>query len=159
MTDYVPMTREGYDKLKAELDKMESVDMPQILERLANARSEGDLRENAEYHGQREAQGMLQARINERRSILSRAEIIDPSTIDQSKISLGATIVVKDLDTDEDEELSLVGKGEDDIFENKFLVTSPIGQGLLGKKAGEKVEIQVPRGKLRYKILEIKYGS
>lgn len=159
MTEYVPMTREGYDKLKAELDQMESVDMPQILERLANARSEGDLRENAEYHGQREAQGLLQAKINERRSILSRAQIIDPSTIDQSKIALGATIVVKDLDTDEQEELSLVGKGEDDIFDNKYLVTSPIGQGLLGKKAGDKVEIAVPRGKLRYQVLEIKYGS
>ena len=105
----IPMTREGYSKIKAEVERLESEQMPVILERLAAARAEGDLKENAEYHGARESQGMLQAKINQLKTKLSRANIIDTSNINKSEVAFGATVRVKDLDIDDEEEITLVG--------------------------------------------------
>lgn len=157
MTDYVPMTREGYDKIKAEIDHFENVEMPKIAEKIAAARAEGDLKENAEYHGQREAQGMLQAKINMLRGKLARASIVDPSTLPKDEVGFGSTVVVKDLDFDDEETFVLVGAGDEDYDTGKILITSPIGQGLLGKKVGDKAEIKVPKGTLKFKILEIRH--
>src|SRR5262245_14511467 len=157
MTDLIPMTRAGYEKLKAELDQLQNVEMPKIAQRIATARAEGDLSENAEYHGARESQGMLQAKINLLRDKLARAQLIDLSKVDKSQISFGATVVVKDLDFGDDESFTLVGAGEEDYDSGKINVTSPLAQGLLGKKVGDKVEIPVPAGTTRFKILEIKY--
>jgi len=153
----IPMTRDGYNKLRAELDRMETEEMPVILERLATARSEGDLKENAEYHGARESQGLLQARINEIKGKLSRATILDPATMPQNEIRFGATISVKRLSTGETEEYTLVGAGEEDYLEGKILVTSPLAQGFLGKKKGNKVKIQVPAGTVEFEILSVSY--
>src|SRR5205814_10556233 len=97
MSDLIPMTRTGYDKLKADLDQMETVEMPKVSQRVADARSEGDLSENAEYHGARESQGMLQAKINLLRDKLSRASIMDPSKTPKGLVAFGSTVVVKDL--------------------------------------------------------------
>jgi transcription elongation factor GreA len=155
----IPMTREGYNKLRAELDRLETEEMPVILERLALARSEGDLKENAEYHGARESQGLLQARINEIKGKLSRATILDPSTMPQGEIRFGATISVKRLSTGETEEYTLVGAGEEDYLEGKILVTSPLAQGFLGKKKGNKTKIQVPAGVVEFEILSVSYGD
>lgn len=157
MTDYVPMTREGYDKIKAEIDHYENVDMPKIAEKIAAARAEGDLKENAEYHGQREAQGLLQAKINMLRGKLARASIVDPATMPKDEVGFGATVLVKDVDFDDDETFILVGAGEEDYDSGKILITSPIGQGLLGKQVGEIAEIKVPKGTLKFKVLEIRY--
>ena len=157
MTDFIPMTREGYNKKRAEIARLEEEEMPKIAERIAVARSEGDLSENAEYHAQREAQGMLQARINKMKSDLSRAVIVDPSKVPTDEVAFGATVVVKDLDADDEEEFTLVGAGDEDYDEGRYLITSPIGQGLLGKKVGQVVEIPVPRGTLRYEVLSIRY--
>lgn len=159
MSDIIPMTRAGYDKLKAELDHMESVEMPAIEHRVAEARAEGDLRENAEYHGARESQGMLQAKINLLRDKLNRASIVDTSAGPRDQVAFGATVVVMDLDFDEEEIYILVGAGEEDYDQGKILVTSPLAQGLIGKKVGEKAEIPVPRGTLKYEVLEIRYES
>ena len=157
MVDYIPMTREGYNKKKAELERLEHEELPKIAERIAAARDEGDLSENAEYHGQREAMGMLQAKINKLKSDLARASIIDPAKVPKDRVALGAKVIVHDLDLDEQEEFILVGAGEEDYDAGKYLITSPIGQGLVGKKIGEEVEIPVPKGTMRFKILEIQY--
>ena len=159
MTAPVPMTREAYDRKKKELDQMQFEDMANIAEKIATARAEGDLRENAEYHAQREAQGMLQAKINKLREQLSFARIVDPDQIPKGEIAFGATVILKDLDLDEEEEMTLVGAGDEDYDAGKYLITSPLGQGLLGKKVGDSVEIEVPRGTLRFEILEIRYES
>lgn len=155
--DTTPMTRKGYDKLKAELDHMENEQMPEIEKRIAEARAEGDLKENAEYHGARESQGMLQAKINMLKSKLSTADIIDMSTMPKDQVVFGATVKVKDLDFGDTEEFTFVGAGEEDYDEGKILVTSPLGQGLLGKKVGEKVAVEVPAGTNNFEILEIRF--
>lgn len=157
MSDLVPMTRTGYDKLKAELEQMESVEMPKLAQRVAAARSEGDLSENAEYHGARESQGMLQAKINLLRDKLARASIVDPSRLPKDEVVFGATVVVKDLDFGDEEIFTLVGAGEEDYDSGKILVTSPLAQGLLGKKIGQKVEIPVPAGTMKFEIIEIRF--
>jgi transcription elongation factor GreA len=157
MSDLIPMTRAGYEKLKADLDRMENVEMLVITKRVADARSEGDLSENAEYHGARESQGMLQAKINMLRDKLARASLVDLSKVDKSQTSFGATVLVKDLDFGDNEEFTLVGAGEEDYDTGKINVTSPLAQGLLGKKVGDVAEIPVPAGKTRFKILEIRY--
>ncbi|MEM8864973.1 MAG: transcription elongation factor GreA [Planctomycetota bacterium] len=159
MTDAVPMSRSGYDKLKAQLDEMENVDMPAITERIAEARAEGDLKENAEYHGAREEQGMLQAKINLLKSKLSKATIVDMSTLPKDQVVFGCTVKVKDLDFGDSEEFTMVGAGEEDFDEGRINVTSPLAQGLIGKKVGEKVEVEVPAGTNRFEILEIRFDE
>ena len=156
-TDRVPMTQEAYNKHRETIDHMENVEMPIIAEKIAEARAEGDLKENAEYHAQREAQGMLQAKINELKSKLSRATIVDPSKIPQDEVAFGATVTVLDVDLDDEEKITLVGDGDEDYDNGKYLITSPIGRGLLGKKKGELAEIQVPKGVINFKVLDISY--
>lgn len=157
MSDYVPMTREGYNKLKAEVERLELVEMPQIAEKIADARAEGDLKENAEYHAQRENQGMMQAKINALKAKLSKAHIIDPSTLPKDEVVFGATVKVKDLKFDDEEEYTLVGMGDEDYDVGKILTTSPFGQALMGKKIGQVVDIQTPGGVLKYEILSIEF--
>lgn len=156
MTERIPMTRTGYDKIKGELEHLQNVEMPKILERLAIARSEGDLSENAEYHGARESQGLLAARIGAIQDKLSRAVIIDSAQFPKDEIGFGTIVKVKDLEFDDEEEFTLVGHGEEDYDTGKILVTSPLAQGLVGRKVGDRVEIDVPQGKLRFEILAIR---
>ena len=157
MDDLVPMTRGGFNKIKADLDRMDNVEMPAIAEKIATARSEGDLKENAEYHAQREAQGMLQAKINLLKAKLARAQIIDPSTLPRDQVCFGATVTVKDVDLGDEEEYTLVGAGEEDYNKGRILITSPLGQGLLGKKIGETAEIPAPKGSYELEIISISY--
>ncbi|MDO5308090.1 MAG: transcription elongation factor GreA [Planctomycetia bacterium] len=157
MSDQIPMTREGYARLKKEIERLENEVMPPILERLANARAEGDLRENAEYHGARESQGLVQAKINDLKSRLGRALIIDPSTVPHDEIRFGARIVIEDIEEEETMTYTLVGAGDDDPEEGRILCTCPLALGLLGKKVGEIAEVKVPAGLIKYKILEISY--
>jgi transcription elongation factor GreA len=151
----VPMTQEQYDKKKAEIDRMANVDMIEVTKRVATAREMGDLSENAEYHAAREDQGMLQARIDMERDRLARAVIVDPASLPAGTVVFGARVRIKDLDSGEVEQLELVGPGDEDYENNKILTSSPRAKGLLGKKVGEVAEITVPRGTLRYEILEI----
>lgn len=157
MSDRIPMTRTGYDKLKAEADELETVEMTKITQRLAAARAEGDLSENAEYHGARESQGMLQAKINLIRDKLARAVIVERPTEATDEVVFGATVVVKDLKFGDNEEFVLVGAGEEDYDAGKINVASPLAQGLLGRKVGENVSIDVPAGTMKFEILEVRF--
>jgi len=158
-TDRVPMTREGYEKLKADLDRMQNVEMIEVAKRIAAARDLGDLSENAEYHAAREDQGMLQARIDQKKEQIARAYIVDQSSLPRDTVVFGTRVRIKNLDSGQFEVYELVGPGEEDYDKNKILTTSPRGQGLLGKKVGETVEIKVPRGILKYQIVDISFPS
>jgi transcription elongation factor GreA len=153
------MTREGYEKEKAKLDHMQNVEMIEVAKRIASARELGDLSENAEYHAAREDQGMLQARVDALKDRLARAYIVDQSSLPRDAVVFGARVRIKNLDSSEFEEYELVGPGDEDYDNNKILTTSPRGQGLLGKKIGDKVEIKVPRGTLRYQIVDISFPT
>ena len=157
MSDRVPMTQEGYNKIKGEVEHMQNVLMPEITKKIAEARAEGDLKENAEYHAQRDNQGMLQGKIQQLKAKLAMAQIIDTSQIPTDQIAFGATVKIVEAGDDDEEEITLVGAGEEDYDNGKYLITSPLGQGLLGKKVGEIAEIDVPKGKLKYEILAITY--
>jgi transcription elongation factor GreA len=153
--DRIPMSREGYEKRKAELDRLQNTEMLKVAKRIAAARDLGDLSENAEYHAAREDQGILQARINDLHHELSRAYIVDPNNLPNDQVVFGTRVRVLDLDDKVEEIYELVGPGDEDYDNNRILLSSPIGQGLLGKKKGEVAEIRVPRGVLRYEILDI----
>ena len=155
--DRIPMTKEGYEKKKADLDRMKNIEMIEIAMRIATAREMGDLSENAEYHAAREDQGHLQARVNELENKLSNAIIVDRSRLPTDVIVFGAQVKVKDLDGLDIEIFHLVGPGDEDYNTNKILTHSPIGQGLLGKKIGEIAHIVVPMGTIRYEVLEISF--
>src|SRR5438045_3658470 len=153
-TGRIPISKEGYNKKKALLDRMKNEDMPRIAEQIALARGFGDLSENAEFDAAVEAQGMLQARINDLQNELSQAYIVErPTSADRA--AYGTRVRVLDLELNEEEDFILVGPGEEDYDQNKILITSPIGQGLVGKQLGEEVEVQIPRGVLKLKIVHI----
>jgi len=156
--DRNPMSQEGYDKLKTEVDRLTGPEMIEITRRVATARELGDLSENAEYHAAREDQGMLQARIYELRDRLNRAFIVNLDSLPKDLVVFGTRVRVMDLDMNEEEEFELVSMGLEDALHNKILVSSPIGQGLLGRKVGDQVEIPVPSGKVRFKILAISFN-
>ncbi|MEI8370446.1 MAG: transcription elongation factor GreA [Planctomycetia bacterium] len=157
MSDRIPMTQSGYEKLRAEVENMNSVEMPKIAARVAAARSEGDLSENAEYHGARESQGMMQAKINLLADKLARAVIVERPKETNGEVVFGATVVVKDLKFGDEEIYVLVGAGEEDFDAGRINVASPLAQGLLGRKVGETVAIDVPAGTMRMEILEVRF--
>jgi len=157
--DRIPMTREGFEKKKAELDRMVGVEMIEVTKRVASARDLGDLSENAEYHAAREDQGMLQAKIDMLKDQLSRAFIIDKGSLPTDSVAFGSRVKVMDLDMDEEETFELVGPGQENPDKNRILTSSPIAQGLLGKKKGEVAEIPVPRGTLRFKVVAIEVAD
>jgi transcription elongation factor GreA len=157
--DRIPMTREGYDKLKAELDRLKNLEMIEVTKRVAAARDMGDLSENAEYHAAREDQGILQARVNDMSDRLSRAVLVDTNSLPKDTIAFGSKVKVMDLDLDEEETFELVGPGQENPDTGRILTSSPIGQGLIGRRQGETVEIEVPRGTIRFKVLEISAAS
>ena len=159
MSDLVPMTRAGYDRIKAEMEHLQNVEMPKIEAQIGRAREEGDLNENAEYHGQREAKGLLQAKINVLRDKLARASIVDPAKLPTDEVAFGATVIIKDLDYGDEETFTLVGAGDEDYDAGKILITSPIGQGLVGRKVGDTAKIEVPKGVLKYQVLDIRYDE
>lgn len=153
----VYMSKEGYEKLTKELDEMKNVKRAEIQEEIATARAHGDLKENAEYHAAREAQGLLEAKIRQLDDKLARTEIVDSSNIPTDAIHFGAKVEVKDLDTGDIEHYELVGAGDDDPINDKILVSSPFAQALLEHKVGDEVEVNAPMGVLKYKILKIDY--
>ena len=149
------LTQEGYEKLKNELEYLQTTRRREISEALAEARAHGDLRENAEYDAAKNEQGLLEKRIAELDAMLAAATIIDESRIDKSKVYVGATVTLHDLDKDRELQYMLVGKEEANLREGKISIESPVGRELLGKSAGEEVSISIPAGTLRYKIRNI----
>lgn len=152
-----PISREGYDKLTEEIRKLEEEVMPVIVEAIAEARAEGDLKENTEYHGQREAQGMTQAKINQLKTKLASCEIVDKASLPKGVVTFGSTVTVKDLDMGDLETYEFVGPGEEDYTGDvmKILTSSPLASSLAGKKVGDQVEVEVPRGTLKLEVVEI----
>lgn len=157
MAELVPMTRERYNQIRSEVEQLETVEMPQIAEKIAEARAEGDLKENAEYHAQRENQAFVQAKINQLKQQLANAYIIDPSKLSKDEVGLLSTVTVKDLDYGDEEQFTLVGAGDENYDTGHILSTSPIGAALMGRKVGETVEVEVPKGVLKFEVLSIKF--
>ncbi len=153
--DQVILTREGYEKLVDELNFLKTKKRREVANLLEHARALGDLSENAEYESAKHAKEQLEARIMMLEAKLGRARIVDNSEVRSDKAFLGASLEVKNLDTGDVFRYSLVSQDEADISQGKISVTSPIGKGFLGRGSGEKIEIQIPAGKVRYEILKI----
>jgi transcription elongation factor GreA len=151
------MTEQLKKKLQDEIAALEHELSHELPKELKKAVALGDLSENAEYHAAREDQGMLQARIDALKDKLGRAYFVERSTLPVDEVAFGARVRVKDRDLGDEEVFELVGPGDEDYNNNKILVGSPIGQGLLGKKIGETVEIKVPMGTVRFEVLEISF--
>jgi len=149
------MTEEGFRKLKEELTYMESVQRPEISRQIAEARDKGDLSENAEYDAAKEAQGMLEAKIAQLKGLIASARLIDEDSIGTDFVQIMNKVTIRNLKTKKDMTYTLVSESEADLKRGKIAVNTPIAQGLLGKKVGDVVEIQVPSGMLTFEILEI----
>ncbi|MCA9068621.1 MAG: transcription elongation factor GreA [Planctomycetaceae bacterium] len=156
--DRQPISRKGYDKIKAEIAKLED-DISKVAEQIKLAREEGDLSENAEYHGQRETQGMLQAKVNQLKSKLADCYIVDPSSMPKDEVCFGSIVTVKDVSDGLEEQYQLVGPGEEDYNSDpmKILTSSPIAQGLIGKKVGDQSEVEIPAGQVTFEIVAIDF--
>ena len=155
--DKVPMTVQGHVALEAELKVRQQEERPRIIQAIAEARSHGDLSENAEYHAAKEAQSHNEGRVAELEDKLSRAEVIDVSKLSGSTIKFGATVTLVDEDTDEEKVYQIVGETEADVKSGKVSVTSPTARALIGKKSGDSVEVNTPGGGKSYEILKVAF--
>lgn len=154
----VPLTVVGAEQLKAELQHLKSVERPSVIAAIAEARSHGDLSENAEYDAAKERQGFVEGRIAEIEGKLSNAQIIDPSTLDaDGRVVFGATVQLLDMGTDDEVRYQIVGDDEADIKLGKVSVNSPIARALIGKEAGDVAEVQAPGGLREYEVLDVQY--
>ncbi|PIY73457.1 MAG: transcription elongation factor GreA [Rhodobacterales bacterium CG_4_10_14_0_8_um_filter_70_9] len=153
----VPMTAAGYAGLDAELKKLKSVERPAIIQAIAEAREHGDLSENAEYHAARERQSFVEGRIKEIEGLMSRADVIDPLKVAGDTIKFGATVKLIDEDTEEEKVFQIVGEVEADIEHGKLNIKSPLARALIGKAAGDSVEVMTPGGGRCYEVLTIAY--
>ena len=153
--DRQPISEEGYSKLREEIRVLEDERIPDVREKVAEARAEGDLKENAEYHGQRESLGMLEAKLNQLKNKLSHCVIVDKSKLPKDVITFGSRVTVKNLDDGDVEQYEFVGPGEEDYTDEvmKILTTSPLASALMGKKVGDQAEYEAPIGVLRYEVV------
>ena len=151
-----PITSEGQQKLRSELDNLKNVKRQEIIDAISEARAHGDLKENAEYHAAREEQGLNEARIRELEEVLATSQAVEYKSIDsQGKIIFGSTVVIKDLETEEIHKYQIVGEAEADIEMNTISLTTPIAQSLLKKELGDVVEVQTPSGLKEFEIVNI----
>ena len=153
----IPMTAKGYTKLQQELKKLISEDRPNIIAAIAEAGSHGDLSENAEYQYAKEQQSLIEGRISDLESSISRADVIDIKNISGEDIKFGATIEIEDDDTGKKQKYQIVGEYESDIENKKLSIISPLARGLIGKSQGDNVEINSPKGMKSYTIISVKY--
>ncbi len=153
----IPMTANGYENLQSELKKLLNEDRPNIIEAIAEARSHGDLSENAEYQYAKEQQSLIEGKIADIESAISRAEVIDVKSLEGDDIKFGATVKIEDDDTGEVVTYQIVGEYESDIKNNKLSVSSPLARGLINKSIEDVVEINSPKGQKSYKIKSVKY--
>ena len=149
------MTREGYEKLKSELDDLKTVERQKVASQIAEAREKGDLSENAEYDAAKEAQGLLELKIKQMEEVLSSARVVNEADLDSSKVVILTTVKLKNLKTKKDLAYTLVSETEADLKAGKISVNSPIGQGLLGKTKGDVVNIETPGGSIQLEIIDI----
>ena len=152
MSDYNYVSKEAYEQMKIDLQKMKSVDRPAASRAIGEAREKGDLKENAEYDAAKEAQGLLEAKIQQMEGVLSNVRIIDAKDIDTSKVSLLSRVTITNLATKKSVTYQVVGEKEADLKAGKISVTSPIGKGIFGKAVGEVAEVVAPNGKMNFKV-------
>ncbi len=153
--DRIPITKEGFEALSAELKRLKSVDRPENIKAIATARAHGDLSENAEYDAAKEKQSFIQGRIGEIGYKLGNADIIDPATINKDSVRFSCKVLLENVDSEEEVEYQIVGEDEADIDKGKISVSSPLGRALLGKKPGDEAVLQAPGGKRVYEVIDI----
>lgn len=151
------MTAGGYRHLEDELRQLKSVDRPAVIQAISEAREHGDLSENAEYHAAKERQGFIEGRVMEIEDLLSRAQVIDPTSLSGDTIKFGATVTLVDEDTEEEARYQIVGDHEADVKDGRISISSPISRALIGKCAGDTVEVATPGGGRSYEILKIEF--
>ena len=151
----IPITKEGYEKLKGELHQLKTVDRPKTIESIEVARSHGDLSENAEYDAAKDRQAFIEGRIMDLEYKVANADVIDPSTLPTDKVVFASRFVLENVDTGEEVTYQLVGQEESDISEGRVSVSSPLGQAILGKAPGNEVTVQAPGGQRLYELVEI----
>jgi len=156
-----PLTKQGAERLREELNRLKKVERPQVIEAIAEARAHGDLKENAEYHAAREQQGMMEARIRDLESSLSNARIIDTSTLDVgSKVVFGAHVtLMEDVDGAEEVQWQIVGDLESSVEHRRLSISAPMARALIGREEGDTVEVNTPSGKRVYDIVEVRYDG
>jgi transcription elongation factor GreA len=154
----VPMTANGFNRLKEELRWRQQEERPRIIEAISEARSHGDLSENAEYHSAKEAQSHNEGRIAELEDVIARAEVIDVSKLSGEKVKFGATVVLVDEDTEEERTYQIVGDQEADVKSGLISISSPIARALIGKEVGEAIEVNAPGGARGYEIVDVRFG-
>lgn len=157
MSQSVPMTREGYQRMQEELKNLVRVSRPQVVQAIAEARSHGDLSENAEYDAAKERQSFIEGRIKELNDKIARAQVINPAELESEKVVFGAKVTLFDVDSGNEVTYQIVGEDEADIKAGKLSVTSPVGKALIGHRPDDEVRIQVPSGLKIYEIIDIKY--
>ena len=155
--DKFPLTKVGFTLLEQELKNRKGVERPNIIAEIAEARAKGDLSENAEYSAAKEKQSFNEGRIQELEAVISRAQVIDPSRMSGDIVRFGATVLVANVDTDEESEYQIVGDYEADIERHKISLSSPLAKALIGKEIGDVAEYIAPSGKKSYEILEVKW--
>ena len=156
--DKEPITINGLKNLKSELEDLKNVQRPKVVAAIAEARSHGDLKENAEYHAAKEQQGLIEGRVVAINDIIARANVIDVTKIDnEGKVIFGSTVKVQDLETNKKISYKLVGQDEADIKKNLVFFRSPIGKSFIGKDKGEMVSVNTPSGKKSFEILDVNY--
>ena len=155
MSDIIYLSKKGYDDLRDELNKLKTVDRPNVINQIAEARDKGDLSENAEYDAAKEAQGLLEARIAKLEVDLSKSRVIDESKLDNSKVSLLSVVSIKNLANNSEMSYTIVSESEADLSQKKISASSPIGKGLIGKEVGDVADIVVPNGTIKFEILKI----
>ncbi|MFP3944514.1 MAG: transcription elongation factor GreA [Alphaproteobacteria bacterium] len=153
----IPMTASGYQQMEAELKKLKSVDRPEIIRAISEAREHGDLSENAEYHAAKERQSFIESRVMELEDLLSRADVIDVSKLSGDSIKFGATVTLIDEDTEEECRYQIVGDHEADVKAGRISLSSPIARALIGKTPGDVVEVATPGGGRSYEILKVEW--
>ena len=158
MTEKLPMTAEGLNKLKNELENLKNTERPNIIKAIAEAREHGDLSENAEYHAAREKQSFIEGRISELENKISRADVIDTSTLDNSKVVFGATVEIRDLNNDKVHVYKIVGADEADIEKNLISVSAPLGKAMINKSLNDVIEVVTPSGVKEYQINSINFS-
>jgi transcription elongation factor GreA len=155
----VPMTIEGAERLKAELHRLRTIERPTVIQAIAEARSHGDLSENADYDAAKERQGFIEGRIAEVESKLANAQVIDPASIDaDGRVVFGATVDLEDAESGDKVTYRIVGDDEADIKHGKISVSSPIARALIGKSEGDTADVQAPGGVRSYEVLAVRYG-
>lgn len=156
-----PLTKQGAERLREELNRLKKIERPQVIEAIAEARAHGDLKENAEYHAAREQQGMIEARIRDLESSLSNARIIDTAALDVgSKVVFGAhVILMEDVDDAEEVQWQIVGDLESSVEHRRLAISAPMARALIGREEGDTVEVDTPNGKRVYDIVEVRYDG